>query len=142
MNAASARSTPWHLWAVAILTLFWNGAGAVTILLAQTGSRLDMDSREIAYYANQPLWFVLATDLATLLPVAAAVALLLRHRAAVWLFALALAAIVLINAYDVGAGTSLTLADQGWRNLTIVLVIIALIQFAYAWMMRRRGILR
>ena len=87
MNAASARSAPWHLWAVAILTLFWNGAGAVTILLA-------------------------------------------------------LAAIVLTNAYDVGAGTSLTRADQGWRNLTIVLVIIALIQFAYAWMTRRRGILR
>ena len=144
MNAASAsaRSTPWHLWVVAILTLVWNGSGAVTILLAQMGRRLDMDPHEIAYYANQPLWFVLATDLATGLPIAGGVALLLRSRSAVWLFALALAALVLTNAYDVAAGTSLTLADQGWRNLTIVLVVIALLQLGYAWTMRKRGVLR
>ena len=142
MDATATRRAPWHLWVVAVLTLFWNGAGAVTILMAQTGSRLDMDAREIAYYANQPFWFVLATDLATFLPVAAAVALLLRSRSAVWLFALALAAIVFTNAYDVAAGTSLTLADQGWRNLTVVLVILALLQFGYAWMIRKRGALR
>ena len=142
MNATATRRAPWHLWAVAVLTLFWNGAGAVTILMAQTGSRLDMDAREVAYYANQPFWFVLATDLATFLPVAAAVALLLRSRSAVWLFALALAAIVFTNAYDVAAGTSLTLADQGWRNLTVVLVVLALLQFGYAWMIRNRGALR
>ena len=142
MNATATRRAPWHLWAVAILTLFWNGAGAVTILLAQTGSRLDMDAREVAYYANQPLWFVLATNFATLLPIAAAVALLLRSRSAAWLFALALAAIVFTNAYDVAAGTSLTLSDQGWRNLTIMLVIIALLQFGYAWMFRQRGVVR
>ena len=134
--------TPWHLWVVAILTLVWNGSGAVTILMAQTGRRLGMDPHEIAYYANQPLWFVLATDLATMLPVAAGVALLLRSRAAVWLFVLALAAILFTNAYDVAAGTSLTLVDQGWRNLTIVLVAIALLQLGYAWTMRKRGVLR
>ena len=142
MNAAASRATPWHLWVVAILTLVWNGSGAVTILMAQTGSRLDMDPHEIAYYANQPTWLVLSTDLATFLPVAAGVALLLRNRAAVWLFALALAAMVFTNIYDVAAGTSLTLGDQGWRNLTIVLVVIALLQLAYAWAMRKRGVLR
>lgn len=142
MNAAASRATRWHLWVVAILTLVWNGSGAVTILMAQTGSRLDMDPHEIAYYANRPIWFVLATDLATVLPIAAAAALLRRNRAAVWLFALALAAMVFTNIYDVAAGTSLTLGDQGWRNLTIVLVVIALLQLAYAWAMRKRGVLR
>lgn len=131
----------WHLWVVAILTLLWNGAGAVTILMAQMGRQLDMDPHEVAYYANQPMWFVLTTSVATLLPVSAAVALLLRSRSAVWLFALALAAIVSNNIYDVAAGTSLTLADQGWRNLTIALVIIATLQFAYAWTIRKRGVL-
>lgn len=141
MNAAPVRA-PWHLWVVAILTLLWNGAGAATIAMAQAGMRLDMDPHEVAYYANQPRWFVLTTSLATALPVAAAVALLLRNRAAAWLFALALAAIVFNNVYDVAAGTSLTLADEGWRNLTIVLLIVALLQFAYAWTMRKRGVLR
>ena len=141
MNAAGPRSTPWHLWVVAILTLLWNGSGAVTIAMAQMGRRLDMDPYEIAYYAQQPRWFVLTTDLATLLPIAAAVALLLRSRVAAWLFALSLCAIVANNLYDVAAKTSLALADSGWRNLTIVIVIVALLQFAYAWTLTNRGVL-
>ena len=142
MDAASSRSTPWHLWVVAVLTLFWNGSGAVTIAMAQMGNPLDMDPNEVAYYANQPLWLVLATDLALVLPIAAGVALLLRSRSAAWLFALALAALVVTNAYDVAAGTSLALVDQGWRTLEIVLVAIALLQFAYARTMKKRGVLR
>ena len=141
MNPLATRSTPWHLWLVAILTLVWNGAGAATILMAQTGSRLDMDAREVAYYASQPLWFVLTTSLATLLPVAAGVALLLRRRAASWLFAVSLAAIVLNDAYDIAAGTSLALGDRGWLGLLIVVVVIALAQFWYARTMTKRGVL-
>ena len=34
---APKRKSPWHLWVVAVLTLLWNGSGAVTILLAQMG---------------------------------------------------------------------------------------------------------
>ena len=135
-------ATPWHLWVVAILTLIWNGAGAVTIVMAQMGSRLDMAPNEVAYYARQPLWFVVATDLAVFLPIAGAVALLLRHRSAAWLFALSALTVVLNNAYDVAAGTSLALADQGWRNVTIVVAAIALLQFAYAWRMKARGVLK
>jgi hypothetical protein len=135
-------ATPWHLWVVAILTLFWNGAGAVTIAMAQMGGRLDMEPHEVAYYANQPAWFVLATDLATVLPLTAAVALLLRHRSSVWLFALALVTLVFNNVCDVTAGTSLALGDQGWRNLTIVVVIVSLLQSGYAWNMRKRGVLK
>ena len=141
MTTTGAR-TPWHLWVVAILTLLWNGAGAVTIVMAQGGSRLDMAPHEIAYYASQPLWFVLATDVATFAPIAGAAALLMRHRAAAWLFATSLAAVVVNNAYDVAAGTSLALADSGWRGVTIAVIVIALLQFAYAWRLRTRGILR
>ena len=140
MNTA-ARSTPWHLWVVAALTLLWNGAGAATIVMAQAGSRLDMDAHEIAYYASQPLWFVLATDVATFAPIAGAVALLVRHRAAAWLFAVSLVAVVFNNVYDVAAGTSLALADRGWRAVTIAVIVIALLQCVYAWTLKRRGVI-
>lgn len=142
MNATAARLTPWHLWLVAVLTLFWNGSGAVTIGMAQLGNRLDMDPSEVAYYAKQPLWFVLATDVAMLLPIAAGVALLRRSRVAVWLFGLGAAVILSNNAYDLAAGTSLALTGgQDWRTVTIVIVAIAFAQAAYAWMMRKRGVL-
>ncbi|HZI81634.1 MAG TPA: hypothetical protein VFD69_19070 [Vicinamibacterales bacterium] len=141
-TSAPIRATPWHLWVVAFLTFFWNGSGAVTIVMAQRGGRLDLNPNEIAYYADQPFWFVLATDLALVLPIAAAVALLLRSRSAAWLFALSLLTVVLNNAYDVAAGTSLALGDQGWRIVTIVIVAVALTQFAYAWSMKTRGVLK
>ena len=138
---ATVPRRPWHLWIVAILTLLWNGSGAVTILMAQTGRALDMDPYEIAYYAQQPRWFVFTTDLATLLPVAAGVALLMRRRSAVWLFVSSLALIAANNAYDVAAGTSLAITDQDWRVLIVAIASIALAQFGYAWAMRKRGVL-
>ena len=107
----SNRRTPWHIWAVGILTLLWNGSGAYTIMMAQAGRLANINADEAAYYAAQPSWFVVATDIALAAAVAAGVALLLRRRAAVSLFALSLSAIVATNAYDLAAGTSRTLVE-------------------------------
>lgn len=139
---APIRRSPWHLWVVAILTLLWNGAGAYTIVMAQAGRLADVDANESAYYAAQPLWFVITTDIALLLPVAAAVGLLLRRQKAAWLFALALIVFVFNNVYDIGAGTSLALADQGWRITTVVIAVIAVLQLAYAWTMTKPAVLQ
>ena len=144
MSAISTpvRNRPWHLWVVAILTFLWNGSGAYTILMAQAGRLSSVDAQETAYYAVQPTWVVIATDIALFLPLVAAMALLLRSRSAVWLFALSAIVIVVNNAYDVAAGTSLALADRGWLILTAVIVVIAILQLAYAWAMRNRGVLQ
>ena len=88
------------------------------------------------------LWFVIATDLGLLSGVAAGVALLVRSRAAVWLFALSLIAIVVDNIVDLAAKTSLALTDAGWRNLTVTVVIVAALQLTYAWAMKKRSVLR
>ena len=137
-----AGKRPWHLWAVAILSWLWNGSGALTIIWAQAGGLADTEPKEAAYYAAQPLWFVVSTDIALLSPLAAAAALLLRSRAAVWLFAVSLIAILGNDAYDLAAGTSLALADRGWLILTVVIAVIAALQLAYAWAMKKRGVLR
>jgi hypothetical protein len=144
MSAISApvRKRPWHLWVVAILTFLWNGLGAYTIMMAQAGRLSDVDAEETAYYAAQPIWFVIATDMALVLPLAAAVALLFGSQKAVWLFALSVIAIVVNNTYDVAARTSLALADRGWFILTTIIVTIAVLQLAYAWAMRKRGVLQ
>ena len=138
---APIYKTPWHVWVVAILTLLWNGAGTYTIMMAQAGRVPDLSADEAAYYAGQPFWFVIATDIALLSAVAAAVALLLRSRIAAWLFALSLMAIILNNAYDLVAGTSLVLVDRGWLILTVIIAVTAALQLAYAWAMKKRGVL-
>ena len=138
----SDRKTPWHIWAVGILTLLWNGSGAYTIMMAQAGRLANIDADEAAYYAAQPSWFVVATDIALAAAVAAGVALLLRRRAAVWLFALSLSAIVVTDAYDVAAGTSRTLVSQEAVVLTLIIATIAVLQLLYSWTMRRRALLK
>jgi hypothetical protein len=139
--SAPTRKTPWHLWAVGALTLLWNGSGAYTILMAQAGKLTDVGPEEAAFYAAQSLWSVVATDIALFAPLAAAVALLLRSRTAVWLFAIALVTVVLTNAYSFAAGTSLALADRGWWILTGVIVMLATLQLVYAVAMKRRAVL-
>jgi hypothetical protein len=135
------QRTPWHVWAVAALTLLWNGSGAVTILLAQAGRLPGISADEAAYYAAQPWWVVVSTDVATLAPVAAALALLLRSRLAVWLFAVSLALIIVNDVYDLVGGTSRALANQGALIVTIIIVVIATLQLAYALAMKKRSIL-
>jgi hypothetical protein len=136
------RKTPWHVWVVAILTLLWNGSGAYTIMTAQAGRLPNLSADEAAYYAAQPIWFVVATDIALLAALAAAVALLLRSGAAVWLFALSLTAILVTNVYDLAAGTSRVLVSQGALIVTVIIAVIAVLQLTYAWTMKKRTVLK
>lgn len=133
---------PWHLWVVAVLTLLWNGSGAVTIALAQAGRLSGLSADEAAYYAGQPLWLVISTNIATFAPLAAAVALLVRSRLAVWLFGVSLALILVNNVYDLATGTSRALANQGALIVTVFIAVIAVLQLVYANAMRKRGVLR
>src|SRR5262245_52702363 len=95
-TSAPELKTPWHLWVVGILTLLWNGSGAATIMLAQGGRLANIRPDEAAYYAAQPTWFVITTDIALVSAIAAGVALLRRSRTAAWLFGLSLA-LILVN---------------------------------------------
>ena len=98
---------PWHLWLVGILSLFWNASGAWVFVQAQTGSPMDMDATEIAYYAEQPVWAVVLTDLAFAGAILGAVALLLRSRWAPPLYLLSIAAIVFSAVGDIARGSAL-----------------------------------
>ena len=133
---------PWHLWVVGILSLLWNASGAWVIVSAQSGAALDMDAAEIAYYAAQAPWFVAVVDVVLISAVLAAIALLLRSRRAVHLYALSIVGIAVTGAYDIAQGTALLLQDQGWLVLELVTAGLALAQLAYAIAMRSRGVLR
>lgn len=132
---------PWHLWIVGVLSLLWNGGGAYTVMMAQAGRLPNVDALEASYYAAQPLWFVIATDVALIATILAALALLMRNRVAAWLYAFALIAFIVNNLYDLAAGTSLMLKDRGWLVMTIIIATISVLQLAYAWKMKKRGVL-
>jgi hypothetical protein len=144
MSAVSIadRKTPWHVWVVGALTLLWNGSGAYTIMMAQAGRLAGLSADEAAYYAAQPVWFVVTTDIALLSAVAAGVALLLRSSLAAWLFALSFAAILVTNSYELAAGTARVLVSRGALIVTAIIVVLAFLQLVYAWSMKKRAVLR
>lgn len=137
----STRTAPWHLWAVGVVALLWNGSGAYTIMMAQAGRLGGLTADEMAYYAAQPLWFVIITDIALLSAVAAAVALLLRSRAAVALFSISLGAILVTNVYDLTASSSRMLANTAALVVTVLIFVIAVLELLYARAMRKRAVL-
>lgn len=135
-------STPRHLWVVGVLSLLWNASGAYTILTAQAGRLPGISADEAAYYAAQAPWFVAVTDIALLGGVAGAIALLLRHRWAVPLFAISLIAIIVSNGYDLAAGTSRMGTNAATMTVTMLIWALAVLQLLYAAWMRRRAVLR
>ena len=141
IDAGSPR-VPWHLWAVGVLSLLWNAAGAYTIMTAQAGRLAGVAPDEAAYYVAQPTWFVVVTNVALIAAIAAAAALLLRSRLAVPLFSISLAAIAVTAAYDLAVGTSRMYANQAALIVTIVIWLLAALQLLYAVAMRKRGALR
>ena len=132
---------PWHLWVVAVAAFLWNAAGAFTIMMAQAGRLYDLEPGERAYYAAQPVWFVILTDMSLIAAIAASIALLLGRRAAVQLFAFSFAAILVTNGYELAAGTSRMLVTRAAFIVTILIAVIALLELAYAWVMKRRRVL-
>ena len=129
---------PWHLWVVAIAAFLWNAAGAFTIMMAQAGRLYDLEPGERAYYAAQPVWFVILTDMSLVAAIAASIAMLLRRRAAVQLFAFSFVAILITNGYELSTGTSRMLATRAAFIVTIAIAVIALFEVAYAWVMKQQ----
>lgn len=128
---------PWHLWVVGVLSFLWNALGTFVIVSAQQGSHMDMDANEIAYYAAQAPWFVAVVDVALVAAMLGALALLLRNRWALHLYALSVAAIVVSAGYDIAQGTALILQGNDWLVQAILTDGLALAQLAYAWAVRR-----
>jgi hypothetical protein len=127
---------------VGVVALLWNAAGAYTIMMAQAGTLSDLEPGEAAYYAAQPIWFVVITDIALIAAIGAAVALLLRKKMAVWLFALSLGAIVVANSYELAVGTSRVLVSRAALVVTVIIVLIAVFEVAYAWASARLAVLQ
>lgn len=136
-----AQAAPWHLWAVGLAALLWNGLGvalwAGTSFMAESFlGGLPADHR--AYVLGLPAWSTLTWGLGVLGGAAGAILLVLRSRLAVPAFAASLAGAV--------ANTMVYVANPppaGFFNLPLTLFIIgfALFLLCYAWMMGRRGVI-
>lgn len=139
--SARYRKAPGHLWPAGILSLLWNAWGAYISIAAQSGALPHLRAEEQAYFAGQPLWYVIVADAALMAGIAGAIALLLQHRSAVWLYATMLVTLVLTNTYDLIVGTSPMLSQPAAIGGSLFLFAVMALQVVYARAMWRRGVL-
>ena len=102
---SEATKAPWHLWAVGIVGLLWNGFGAFDFLSIQFRGEaylrdLCTNDAAIAYYAAMPWWALAIWAVGTLGALIATILLLLRSKWAFAVFAVSFAGCVLSLVYS------------------------------------------
>lgn len=141
--------TPWHVWLVGVLSLLWNGFGAFDFIQTTTRGEAYMraagfDDAMVAYYEAMPGWMYVPWTLGVWGAVMGSVMLLLRRRWAVPAFGLsllgALISLIYSKLIDPPPPAPPELAAMSW--MPIIILLIAILLFGYAFNMRKRGVLR
>lgn len=145
-SAAPARTTPRHLWVVGILAVLWNSFGAFDYTMTK--------SHNAAYLANFPAVIIAYIDAAPPLftafwalgvwsALAGSIALLLRSRFALHLFALSLLGLTVSMLYQHVLIPAPPEMNSGMMvAMTVLIWATAIALLVYARAMARRGVLR
>ncbi len=138
------RSTPWHFWVVAVVSLIWNGFGGfdytMSHLQGETYYRqMGMTDAVIAFMDTYPSWMHAVWAVGVWGSVLGAVLLILRSKWAFHAFAVSILGAIGNLAY-----TAMSPGGSAVMGIERPLVIIAICAFFiwYAWTMTKRGVLR
>lgn len=147
---AGPRRTPWHLWAVGILSLLWNLMGATDYTLSQLGNRTWLAAGAeqmgttvedmIAYIDGFPAWMHAFWALGVWGAVIGSILLLMRSRHAVWAFAASLLGLAVTQFYR--AFTPQPEWAQGDLVFNLILWSVATFLLIYAVSMKNKGVIR
>lgn len=151
MTAATASvpagRTPWHLWAVGAIGLFWNGFGAYDYVMTNTGGveylrRMGFTEAQAEYFLAMPAWATAVWAVGVWGGVLGAVLLLARSRFAVHAYLASLAAFLLSLFYTFVLSDGLEVMGTSSLGMNAV-VLAGCVFFAwYASRASRRGLLR
>lgn len=141
------RQTPWHLWAVGLVSLLWNAFGAYDYAMTNLGDQAYLEGmgyppEGVAYLEAFPIWAHAGWAFGVWGAVVGSVLLLVRSRLAVAAFVVSIIGISATTLYEAGADMPPELAElqPGW--FPVLLWGIAIFLLVYAIAMHRRGVLR
>ena len=142
MTIIGRPKTPWHLWAVGVLTLLWNAVGGFSYTMTRLGmlEQLGMGEAEIAFFESAPLWSNFFWALGVWGAIIGSVLILLRSRFAVHATIVAIIGLLGSNYWQyVVADVPQSLQST---PLTIMIWVTTLFMLFYASRMSRAGVLR
>lgn len=139
-------STPWHVWIVGVVALLWNAMGALDYTMTETRNASYMKNftpEQLAYFYGFPKWVIATWALSVWGGVAGSIALLLRRRWAVPVFAVSLAMMVLTFIHNFVLTDGYTvMGGVGAVIFTLTIVAVGVVLVVYSGWLVRRGVLR
>jgi hypothetical protein len=137
-------STPWHLWAVGVVGLLWNGYGGYDYVMTQTNNaaylaQFTADQR--AYFDSFPIWMEVIWAVGVWGAVLGSVLLLLRSKWAFHAFLASLIAFAVSVVYGQMSGGSAVMGTTG-VVFSAAIFLLGLGFVTYSRMMTRKGVLR
>lgn len=147
MTDTMKAATPWHLWAVGVISLLWNAFGGYDFVMSVTQGETywrasGMNDAMVAYYNAMPTWMYVPWVLGVWGAVAGSVLLLMRNKLAVPAFALSLLGAVGSLVYGLANPMPpLPEAMAAMAYMPWVIAAIAAVLAAYAWSVSKKGVL-
>lgn len=137
---------PWHLWAVGLLAIPWNGFGCFDYVMTQTNrdqwfAQMGMTEAQLTYFNAMPAWTHGAWALGVWGGLLGAILLLLRSRWALHVFALSFLGWLAGAVYAFGMSDGIAAMGPMWPMQFLIGGVAAFFVW-YAWTMGKRGVLR
>lgn len=142
MNTVKSKiRTPWHMWVIGVFLLLFNGFATFDYLMTVMRYQPYLSAYPedvLAYFYGAPLWMYVIWGFSMVGGLIAVIALLMRKRVAVPIYAIAWIASVIAVIYSVlnpvpGGGSVL---------FSVIVIIIALLVLVYFRWLQKRGVLR
>ena len=136
---------PWHLWAVGLLTLIWNGFGAsqwYMQVMRVPGYYANLTLEQVQYIQAQPVWVEILFGVGVWTGVLGALMLLLRRKLAFNAFVASLIAVLGNTVYVQTMTNGREIMGAGTLYAAIAVIVVAAASAAYAHFARSRGIIR
>lgn len=129
----------------AILFLLWNLMGIAAFTMQSTMNLAELaktDPVQARIWAAMPTWAWICYGVGVTAGTLSAIALLLRHKVAIWLQMVAIVTIIGQFSYTFLGTDLLSLKGYGTTIFPLVIFVLAIIQFVYARSMGAKGLLR
>ena len=150
MEDVQAAKAPVHLWIVGLLSLIWNAFGCTDYLMTRMRSEEWMaqsggdPKAMLAWIDAFPFYAQFGWGLGVWMGLAGSILLLMRHRWAVWAYALSLLGAVLGLGYQIALAPPLPGAHETpmMKAIPYIVIVIAIALFLYARAQEKKGVLR
>lgn len=145
MSEIRTGVTPRHVWIVGGLSLVWNAFGAFDYTMTQTKNESYMQAftpEQLDFFYGLPAWVVACWAIAVWGGLVGSILLLLRKKAAVWLFLASLIGMVVTAVQNFVFSNGLEVMGDAFSLIfTAMIFLISVALFLYSRAMAQRGVL-